>query len=140
MNLIKLILTVGLLSIFINGQSQNIDTLIADIRYTIIQDTTSEMVAYEFTIQNHSKNSFETSQFGINSNKLIPHNSLYEKIRYDFIVCGNFKRIVIQPDSSYTWRSKIIELIPDTFQGIGNNLIRRDKFYEFIDSLYIQLF
>lgn len=129
--LIEIILSIVLLHTTFNSQSQNIDTLINGIEYSIIKDTTSKTSLYSFAIKNKSKYTFHTEPFGLNINKVIVHNSIDQKIGYDFIACGNYERIIIEPDSSYTWTSELFEFIPDIypFEIRGNQYDNKDSTY-----------
>lgn len=130
--LIRTILILSFLHWFLNGQSQNIDTLISGVEYSMVRDLTSKNVTYIFTVRNRSKETLSISQFGINNNKILVHNSKKEKVGYDFIVCGDFKGNFIEPDSSLTWKSEIIQFIPSPYQ----TFVRREKVMV-LDSLYI---
>lgn len=127
----RLILTLLLLNFFFNVQSQNIDTLINEIEYSIIEDTSSTTTLYTFTIKNKSKNIFRTEPFGLNLNKILVHNSIGQKVSFDFIICGGYEQVIIESDSSYSWKSELIKIIPDNHPFISSMKIDR------LDSMYM---
>ncbi len=127
----KIILTLCLLHFSIQVQSQNIDTLINGIEYSMVKDTTSNTAIYSFTIKNRSEKRFTTGLFGLSSNKTIIHNSSNQRVDYDLIICGEHGRVNIEPDSSYSWVTELFKITPENHTFISSKKIDRT------DSLYL---